>query len=330
MEIYEGVERLPPSLPYPVATVGNFDGIHRGHLLIFRKVVGRAREAGGTSVVLTFDPHPQRVLKPEASPDLLTDLDSKLSLLEAEGIDVALIVPFTRDFARTSPKAFVAEILHKRVGAREVFVGHDFAFGKDRAGTIALLEAEGRRLGMAVTVVGAVEWEGETVSSSRIRHALVDGEPERAADLLGRPYSLSGKVVGGYQEGRILGFPTANLAVSSEVLVPAQGVYAVRVKWEGAWYDGVANIGTSPTFEDRPFRLEVHLFDFTGDLYDQTLEVAFLARLREERRFPSVDELTDQIRKDAEEARALLAKLPERSEGGGRGGPGEPSSQGKP
>jgi riboflavin kinase/FMN adenylyltransferase len=327
MEIYEGVDQLPPSLPYPVVSVGNFDGIHRGHLLIFKKVVSRAREAGGTSVVVTFEPHPQRVLNPEAAPSLLTDLDSKLSLLEGEGIDVVLVVPFTRTFARTAPRAFVAEILHKRVGAKELFVGHDFAFGKDRAGTIALLQAEGQKLGVAVTVVGAVEWKGEKVSSSRIRKALETGEPERAGNLLGRPYSLSGKVVEGYREGRILGFPTANLTLASDVLIPAQGVYAVRVLWGGTSYDGVANIGTSPTFEDRPLRLEVHLFDFTGDLYDEVLEVDFVARLRQERRFSSADELASQILKDAQEARSLLAKRPATKGEGGQNAPEGPAGE---
>lgn len=322
MKIYEGIDQLPPSMPYPVVTIGNFDGIHRGHRLIFQQVVQRARQAKGTSIVVTFRPHPQRVLSPEASPNLLTDFSTKLALMEKEGLDAALVIPFTLDFARTAPVTFIREVLSDRLGARELFVGHDFAFGKDRAGTIALLETEGEKLGIALTVVGPVEWEGETVSSSRVRRALVEGDPGRAANLLGRPFSLSGKVVGGYKEGRIMGFPTANLQIATEVLLPAQGVYAVRVRWKDWLYDGVANIGTSPTFPDRPLRLEVHIFDFTESLYDEALEVAFIARLREERRFPSVEELADQIRKDVEDARTLLAQHPASPSGDGGAGNG--------
>lgn len=321
MKIYEGADQLPPSLPYPVVTIGNFDGVHRGHKLIFHQVVHRAQQAKGTSIVVTFRPHPQRVLKPEASPHLLTDFSAKLALIEQEGLDAALVIPFTLTFARTPPATFISEILHDRIDAKELFVGHDFAFGKDRAGTIALLETVGKKLGISVTVVGPVEWEGETVSSSIIRRALVEGDPGRAADLLGRPFSLSGKVVGGYKEGRILGFPTANLQIAPEVLLPAQGVYAVRVRWEDKWYGGVANIGTSPTFPGRPLRLEVHIFDFIEDLYEEDLEVAFIARLREERRFPSVEELAEQIREDVKYARSLLAQHPAPPEGGSGVGP---------
>ncbi|MFQ5893061.1 MAG: bifunctional riboflavin kinase/FAD synthetase [Nitrospinota bacterium] len=304
------MDQLPASLPYPVVTIGNFDGIHRGHQLIFRQVVDRAREVEGTAVVVTFRPYPRQVLRPDVPPDLLMAFPKKLELMEHGGLDVVLIIPFTQTFARTSPEDFITEILSRRVGVRELFVGHNFAFGKDRTGTLALLQAEGERLGIAVTVVGPVEWGGEPVSSSTIREALRAGNPQRAADLLGRPYSLSGTVVGGYREGRVLGFPTANLELPREVLIPADGVYAVRARWRRTWYDGVANIGTSPTFPDRPFRLEVHLFDFTETLYDEVLEVAFFARLREERRYPTVEALTAQMRRDAEQARALLAEPP--------------------
>ena len=173
-----------------------------------------------------------------------------------------------------------------------------------------MLKAEARRLNIAVTGGGPVTAGGEPVSSSAIREALRSGDPQRAAELLGRPFSLAGSVVEGYRGGRELGFPTANIRVGQEMLLPADGVYAIRALWRGTWYDGVANVGTSPTFPDRPLRVEVHLFDVTATLYDEVLEVAFLARLREERRFPSAEALAEQIRQDAEQARALLAKLP--------------------
>lgn len=320
MDIYEGMDQLPAFLPYPVATIGNFDGVHLGHQLIFRTVVGRAREVGGRSVVVTLRPHPRRVLEPEKSADLLTPFPKKLDIMERAGLDVVLIIPFTPAFARTSPEAFIDEILHRHLRAKELFVGHDFAFGKDRAGTIALLEAECQKLNIAVTVVGPLERGGKTVSSSVIREALRAGDPQLASDFLGRPYSLAGNVVGGYRQGRILGFPTANLAVPQEVLIPAEGVYAVRAQWRGRLYDGVANIGTSPTFPGRPLRVEVHLFDFHDRMYDEVLEVAIIARLREERRFSNLEALTAQIRRDAEQAQALLANLPAPQDGEEAGG----------
>ncbi len=315
MEIYEALDQLPATLPYPVVTIGIFDGVHRGHQFIFRRVVDRAREVEGTSLAVTFRPSPRQVLKPDVSPDLLTAFPKKLEIMGQMGLDVALIIPFTQSFSLTPPEDFITEMLHRRVGARELFVGHDFAFGRDRMGTIAFLESEAEKLGIPVTVVGPLKWGGEPVSSSTIREALRTGDPRRAAELLGRPYSLTGKVVGGYQEGRVMGFPTANVQLSEEVLVPAYGVYAVRARWHGKWHDGVANIGISPTLPDRPLRLEVHLFDFTATLYDEVLEVAFFVRLRDELRFPSVEALTDQIRRDAEQARALLAELPAVTEG---------------
>lgn len=310
MELYEGLDQLPASSPYPVVTIGIFDGVHLGHQLIFRRVVERAREVEGISVAVTFRPSPRQVLNPDAPADLLTTFPQKCALLEQMGLDAVLVIPFTRDFSRTPPEDFITNVLHLRVGAREIFVGHDFAFGRGRKGTIALLKAEAARLEIAVTVVGPVTEGGEPVSSSAIREALRNGDPQGAADLLGRPFSLAGSVVEGYRGGRELGFPTANIRVGQEVLIPADGVYAIRVLWHGTWYDGVANVGTSPTFPGRPLRVEVHLFDVTATLYDEVLEVAFFVRLREERRFPSAEALAEQIRQDAEQARALLAKLP--------------------
>lgn len=310
MELYEGLDQLPASSPCPVVTIGIFDGVHLGHQLIFRRVVERAREVEGTSVAVTFRPSPRQVLNPDVPADLLTTFPQKCALLEQMGLDAVLVIPFTRDFSRTPPEDFITNVIHLRVGAREIFVGHDFAFGRGRKGTIALLKDEAARLEIAVTVVGPVTAGGEPVSSSAIREALRSGDPQGAAELLGRPFSLAGSVVEGYRGGRELGFPTANIRVGQEMLIPADGVYAIRVLWRGTWYDGVANVGTSPTFPDRPLRVEVHLFDVTATLYDEVLEVAFFARLREERRFPSAEALAEQIRQDAEQARALLAKLP--------------------
>ena len=207
MELYEGLDQLPASSSYPVVTIGIFDGVHLGHQLIFRRVVERAREVEGISVAVTFRPSPRQVLNPDAPADLLTTFPQKCVLLEQMGLDAVLVIPFTRDFSRTPPEDFITDLLHLRVGARELFVGHDFAFGRDRKGTITLLEAEARKLNIAVTVVGPVTTGGEPVSSSAIREALRGGDPQRAAELLGRPFSLAGSVVEGYRGGPGIGLP---------------------------------------------------------------------------------------------------------------------------
>ena len=300
---------LPPG-PGPfertVVTVGNFDGVHLGHRSILARVVQRARELDCQPVALTFDPHPTKVLKPEANLRLLTTPSQKVALLEAAGVSVVM-QPFTREFAAIPAREFVREYFVDRLKVREVVIGHDYRFGYKRQGSIELLQQMGQSLGFTVQVVWAVEVEDAVVSSSLIRAMLQLGKVREANRLLGRAYGVTGRVVTGKgRGGKILGVPTANL-VSENDLLPSCGIYAVWVIRDGGRLPGVANIGTCPTFENEDLTLEVHLLDFTGDLYGEILQVEFVARLRDEQRFPSIDELAAQIRTDMDEARGVLA-----------------------
>jgi riboflavin kinase/FMN adenylyltransferase len=308
-----------------VLTIGNFDGIHIGHRAILRTITDRARALDGEAVVYTFDPHPRKVLQGESAPGLLTTTEQKLELLAAAQIDLVVLEPFTAEFARTSPESFVRECVHARLSPREVYVGYDFHFGRDREGSMRTLTELGPRLGFAVTIVPEITIANRDVSSTRIRERLAAGEVEEAALLLGRPYAIRGRVVRGDQRGRTLGFPTANVAPETEVL-PGHGVYAGRVQLlddppagteaapagaplaRGARFAAVTNVGRRPTFKpDDPPLAEAHLLDFAGDLYGRRIEVAFESRLREERRFPGPDALREQIARDVAEARRRLA-----------------------
>lgn len=295
----------------PVVTIGNFDGIHLGHQAILRTVVARARALSAPAVVYTFEPHPRKVLRPDVAPALLTTLEQKLELIEAMQVDAVVLEPFTAEFARTAPDAFVRECLHARLAPVEVYVGYDFHFGRDREGSMRLLTELGPRLGFAVTIIPEVEIDEGDVNSTRIRQCLADGEPERAARMLGRPYTLRGVVVRGDERGRGLGFPTANLAPENEVL-PAAGVYAGWLRLleprasAGSWLRAVTNVGRRPTFQGEQLRAEAHVIDWSGDLYGRRVEVSFTQRLRAERKFESVDALRRQIAADVDEARRRL------------------------
>jgi riboflavin kinase/FMN adenylyltransferase len=303
----------------PVLTIGNFDGVHIGHRAILRTVTDRARAVDGEAVVYTFDPHPRKVLQGERAPGLLTTTEQKLELLAAAQIDLVVLEPFTPAFAQTSPERFVRECIHGRMSPREVYVGYDFHFGRDREGSMRTLTELGPRLGFAVTIIPEVTIGSRDVSSTRIRERLAAGEVEEAALLLGRPYAIRGRVVEGDRRGRTLGFPTANVAPETEVL-PGHGVYAGRVRLlddpqpgtdgppRGARFGAVTNVGRRPTFkDDDPSLAEAHLLDFAGDLYGRRIEVGFESRLREEQRFPGPDALREQISRDADEARRRLA-----------------------
>ncbi len=278
-------------------------------------VVSRARALGGDAAVYTFHPHPRKVLQPERAPGLLTTLEQKLELLAGRGIDVAIVEPFTLEFAHTPPERFVREIVHGRIGPREVYVGYDFHFGRDREGSMRQLTELGPRLGFAVTVIPEVTCAGQDVNSTRIRALLERGDAVGAAELLGRRYAVRGRVVPGDRRGRTLGFPTLNLALESEV-VPASGVYAARVSFldpgrppRGAAFGAVTNVGHRPTFgAEDTLRVEAHLFDFEAEVYGRRVELAFLERLREEQRFPGVEALRAQIAADAQAARRRLEK----------------------
>jgi riboflavin kinase/FMN adenylyltransferase len=299
----------------PVVTIGNFDGIHRGHQAILATVVARAQALRAPAVVYTFEPHPRKVLRPDTAPALLTTLDQKLELIAAAGVDAVVLEPFTLEFARTAPDVFVRECLHARLAPREVYVGYDFHFGRDREGSMRLLTELGPKLGFAVTIIPEVEVDEGDVNSTRIRQLLAEGEPERAARMLGRAYTVRGKVVRGDQRGRGLGFPTANLAPENEML-PAAGVYAGTLRLlddgdppRGARLRAVTNVGRRPTFAGGEVRAEAHALDWSGDLYGRRVEISFELRLRAERRFEDVAALRRQIAADVDEARRRLPAL---------------------
>ncbi|HET6518480.1 MAG TPA: bifunctional riboflavin kinase/FAD synthetase [Geminicoccaceae bacterium] len=314
MRVHRSYRGLPPEARGAVVAIGNFDGVHRGHRAVVGAAGERAARLGARLGVVTFEPHPREVLTPEAAPARLTPLRAKALLLGRLGVAELFVLPFTAALMRKSPEAFVGEVLVAGLGARHVVVGDDFRFGHRRAGDVALLETLGFRHGFGVTGMAPVAWRGETCSSSRIREALAAGEVADAAELLGHPHAVEGRVVRGDGRGRTLGFPTANVRPGHpRALLPATGIYAVRaglVRRGGdgpAWLDGAASLGWNPTFEARELRLEVHLFDFVGDLYGQRLCVTFVARLRGERRFDDVDDLRRQIEQDCRRARDLLA-----------------------
>lgn len=319
MESFRGTAALTRRPVRPVLTIGNFDGVHVGHRAIMETVIERARLAGGESVVLTFDPHPRKVLHPERAPRLLATTEQKLEILAEIGVDVVIIEPFDKSFASMPPDQFVREIVHRRIDPVEVFVGYDFHFGRDREGSMKLLSETGPQLGFAVTIIPEVKVGERDVNSTRIRDLLAEGEVEEAARLLGRPFAIRSEVRRGEQRGRTLGFPTANLLPENEVL-PAPGVYAGYARilggvekgeaWKGdaALHRAVINVGKRPTFHrDGQLLAEAHLLDFEGDLYGRALELSFCHRLRAEQKFPSVDLLREQIAADVDQARSMLS-----------------------
>jgi riboflavin kinase/FMN adenylyltransferase len=306
MRIIRGIKNYCEKFPDPVLTLGNFDGVHLGHQAIFRRVVERAREIKGTSMAFTFEPHPLKVLAPDRSPKLLNTFHAKMKLIEASGIQIVICADFTREFADQHPDDFARNVLVDRIGVKEVYVGYDYAFGKGREGSIESLKTTGRAHGFTVAVVDAVERSGNVVSSSLVRDLVSSGSVEEAHQYLGRYYSIEGNVVHGASRGQTLGFPTANIQTTNELL-PAYGVYAVRAVVGGRSIDGVASIGVRPTFGSGPVSVEVFLFEFDGNLYGKHVEIFFVKRLRGEQKFPDAEALVQQMRKDAEDAKRILA-----------------------
>jgi riboflavin kinase/FMN adenylyltransferase len=292
-----------------VATIGNFDGVHRGQRAILDLVVTRAGELGVPAVVITFDPHPLTVLSPERAPVPLTTSKQKEALLAGTGVSNMLVVRFTPELARVPARQFVRELLHQNLALQEVYVGEDFVFGHQREGNLELLKEMGTELGFAAHGVPEVAWGGERISSTRIRQALSEGKTTEAAEMLGRAYSIAGTIARGDRMGQKLGWPTINLA-SENKLLPADGVYAARIFFPSypATFDGVTNIGTRPTvYENYQRVVESHILDFKANVYGQRVEVQFHKRLREERIFPTVMDLSAQIGRDVEATREYFA-----------------------
>lgn len=288
-------------------TIGSFDGVHLGHQAILRKLVAGAHAEGARAVVLTFNPHPAVVLGKRRQPRLLTSVDQRAALMEALGVDILVTHPFNLQVAALSARQFLAH-LQEHLGVRELWVGHDFAMGRDRSGDVTALQRLGAEMGFRVHAIPPVALEGQVVSSSRIRAALAEGDVAAAARLLGRAFSLDGQVIRGEGRGRTLGIPTANLDVPEDRAIPGTGVYVCQALFKQQVLGAVANIGFRPTFggPDPGPVVEAHLLDFEEDLYDQTLILSFLERLRGEKRFEGPQALVAQIRKDIALARQHL------------------------
>jgi riboflavin kinase/FMN adenylyltransferase len=306
MITFRTLDDIQEKLVNAVVTIGNFDGVHLGHREIFRRVREAAREVGGVSVVITFVPHPLKLLPSRKQLRLITPYAEKEGLIAASGIDYLIVVPFTEEFAAIAAADFVSRILVDRIGMKRLVIGYDYAFGRNREGNVDLLSKLGAELGFDLEVLAPIG-SGETVySSTRIRELIGGGDVEGVVAFLGRHFSLDGTVVHGHHRGKGLGFPTANLATDNE-LIPKHGVYAVKVRIADTLYDGACNIGSNPTFGDTATSIEVFIFDFAGDLYDCRMRLFFVARIRDERKFPDADALQQAIRSDVQRCREILS-----------------------
>jgi riboflavin kinase / FMN adenylyltransferase len=303
----------PPGVPMEpggsVVTVGTFDGVHRGHRAVLDEIGARARATGRRAVLVTFHPHPLRIVRPEVAPLLLTTPTEKKEILAQSGLDWAVFVEFTPRISRLSPRSFVEEVLVKRIGVGELVIGYDHGFGRGRSGDAETLREIGRDLGFDVDVVGPVGFRGEAISSTRIRTAISEGRLEEAREALGRAYAFRGVVVRGEGRGRAMGFPTANLQIdSSDKLLPPPGVYAARGVLRSGTYPGALHVGPRPTFQGSPPSVELHLMDFEGDLYGDMVRVDLIRHLRPIRPFGSLEGLVAQMGRDVGEARRILAE----------------------
>jgi len=316
MEVLRDVEACARPDAGSVVTIGAYDGVHLGHQAVIAAVRQRAASGGMQSAVVTFDRHPASVVRPESAPRLLTDLEQKLELLATTGVDRTLVVTFDEARSQEPAEDFVRSVLVDKLAAKVVIVGEDFHFGHRRRGNVELLRSMGGDLGFEVEPLelvdarGEVAGDGDRVSSTAIRHALVEGDLATASGMLGRAYEVRGIVAHGDKRGRELGFPTANVSVPGEILLPADGIYAGRLERpDGSVHPAALSLGRRPTFyvESHVSLLEAHLIDFEGDLYDEHVRVQFVERLRGEERFDSVDALVAQIRKDVVQARQRLA-----------------------
>ena len=301
MKIFHGTENANVLRP-TVLTLGVFDGLHLGHQKIMETVAGRAKVADAVPTAITFDPHPRAVLYPENSPPLLQTLDQRLANFEVLGINQAIVIPFSKEFASQDAEIFLREIIYERLQAKEVYLGHGFAFGKNRGGNIELLKRMSAELGFVADEVEEVRLRGKRISSSNIRKLLNEGKVNLARRMLGRPYGIEGVIIRGDRRGHTIGFPTANLKPKNRV-VPKYGVYATATLIDGVWRKGVTNVGVRPTFKDEAEpSIETYILDFDEDLYGDVLRVRFLHRIRDEKKFGGIDELKAQIRKDTQTA----------------------------
>lgn len=308
MDIYTSLSEIKELFHNATATIGNFDGVHLGHQLLFSRVVNSAQQNNGTSVAITFEPHPLKVIRPEIGLKLISTAEQKKELIALANIDKLVIIPFTREFATTPAERFVDEVLLQTIGVKHLVVGYDYAFGKSRQGDIPFLQEQGRTKGFQVSVVEPYYVDGILASSTKVRELVGQGRMRDVRKLLGRYYQIRGEVKMGKQRGGpLLGFPTANLAISEEDLCPRLGVYVTQVVYDGKCYGGVINIGYNPTFAGGMLSAETHIFDFDQDIYGRPIKINLLRFLRGEQKFSGPDELVRQIRLDVAEARKVLA-----------------------
>lgn len=312
MLIFKGLEHITAPLSNTALTIGNFDGVHKGHQAILHQVIEKAESIGGKSVAVTFDPHPVRVLKKNGDPPVITLFEQKAELIEKIGIDVLVCISFDEKFAATPAEQFLSDTLVHILGMKAIIIGEDYTFGKDRQGDIHFLRRSAPAYGYKVIVAGWIpvsHQDTERISSTRVRELVTAGDVEKARHLLGRYYQIRGTVVSGRNRGgRLLGFPTANIRLQDE-LCPKIGVYAVTVQCNSSTYNGVVNIGYSPTFDDHMFTVEVHLLDFNGDVSGRKIKINFINRIRNEQKFNNIDQLSRQIESDIQTARRILSDL---------------------
>jgi riboflavin kinase/FMN adenylyltransferase len=306
MKVVRGLEDIPREFRDAYVTIGNFDGVHLGHIPILKKIIEEAHGENRKALVITFDPHPKKVLHPDIKPFyLITTLEEKIQLLEEVGIDGVILLPFSLEFSKISAEAFVNQILWYTLHIRKIFVGHDYSFGKNKVGNVTFLANKGKKFGFGVEVFSAVKFGDETISSTRLRYAILNGNVKMAMRLLGRPYIISGTVIPGKSRGTALGIPTANIKPEKE-LIPAEGVYAVIVQLEDNRYRGVLNIGFNPTFSDNERSIEVYILDFSENIYGKSVKVFFIDRIRDEVKFDTPEQLVGQIKQDVEQALVIL------------------------
>ncbi|EKE80834.1 bifunctional riboflavin kinase/FAD synthetase [Idiomarina xiamenensis] len=306
MEFIRGIHNLRPRHRGCVLTIGNFDGVHLGHQAVLARVLQQAQQRQLTAAVMTFEPQPLELFQPQQAPARLTNWREKYQALAATGIQRHIGIEFNRRFAAQPAQQFIDDVLRDKLAVEFLVVGDDFRFGRGREGDFALLQRAGQQYGFDVVDTHSFRQQQQRVSSTAIRQALASADFDSAAAMLGRPYSLSGRVIHGRKNGRKIGFPTANVPLK-RLKSPLHGVYAVTVELAGQTYRGVANVGKRPTLNGQDMQLEVHLFDFTGDIYGQRVTVTALAKIRDERRFESLQQLAEQISKDAQQAREVFA-----------------------
>lgn len=308
MEVLRHTEHASFSVPKPVLTLGNFDGIHLGHQALLRRVVEESKAVGGKSVVLTFEPHPLKILAPERAPRLILTHKDKLRLLQSFAVDVVIIQNFDQAFANAEAEEFVRGYLVDRLNVRKIWVGRDLRFGKGRKGRVEDLMRWGAEIGFGVGVVEPIELAGVRISSSRIRAMIEQGQVDEAGRFLGRHHFISGRVVAGERRGRHLGFPTANIVPRTEV-IPLDGIYATFLQAGQRQWASVTSIGLNPTFGAGPRTVESYVFDFDGDLYGRPVRLFFVKRIREEKKFASPELLVEQIKQDVSNARDILRQI---------------------